>query len=96
MPKAIEVQFDSGTDRLRAVVDATPDVKGVLILRAESAPGAAMTGRQFAEKLGLTFQSGLPLPREVRVKKGNAAVELTGGEQGPGVCYWVGSTLVCW
>lgn len=89
MPKSVEVHFESRGKTLRAVVTPGSAVKGILMLGAEERG-------PFADANGLTLRPAPPPPRDVAVMDGATAVQLSGSDAGPGVCYWVGSELVCW
>jgi hypothetical protein len=86
----IVVNFTTDGRKLRAIVPKGGNVKGVLLLDEEERT-------EFAVKNGLTRVKG-NVPAEVKVKNSkNQTVTLAAGEvDGPQVCYWVGSNLVCW
>lgn len=89
MPKRIEVLFESQGKTLRAVVTPGSAVKGILMLGAEERGPFAMAN-------GLDFSPAPQIPSGIDVMDGGTKVELTASDAGPGVCYWVGSELVCW
>jgi hypothetical protein len=86
----IVVNFTTNGRKLRAIVPKGGNVKGVLLLDEKERT-------EFAVKNELTRVKG-DVPAGVQVKDSkNQSVTLAAGEaDGPGVCYWVGSNLVCW
>ena len=96
MANRIDVHFHSGTmDKdLRAAVTVTDQVKAVLIFPLPD----GTTAETFAGPRGLTLKSGMaamPLDTRIFAKKNESEVGFDNGD-GPGVCYWIGSDLICW
>jgi hypothetical protein len=87
----IVVNFTSNGRKLRAIVPKDGNVKGVLLLLDK--PSRA----EFAQRNGLKL---VPenVPAEIKVQdEHDQPVTLAADEEdGPQVCYWVGSNLVCW
>ena len=101
MADSVEVHFKlADTTPVRAVFTPGGRVKAALILPDGPEEGAGLTKKSFVKANKLKFNPKKAIPPEVKVKHKdetnteNVTIDLT--KEGPGVCYWVDDTLVCW
>lgn len=100
MADSVEVHFETkNKTKLRTVFTPGGKVKAVVILPA--GPDTVKGTRSFFAKAnGLTLIDPAPSfpPAGVEVKKreNNDTFALQSSDGGPGVCYWIDETLVCW
>jgi hypothetical protein len=100
MADTIEVHFKrSDNTELRAVVEPASAIKGVLLLPKGPPSGMGLTRSSFAQAHELVLRdpaTTLPAALKVKRKDKEEIVSFTAGDEGPGVCYWVGNELICW
>ena len=97
MAKRVDVLFHSEAKNkdVRAAVPLSPQIKAVLFF--PFADGT--TSADFAQQHGLEPKAGkISMPNTVFFMEGkeDKNILFSSADGGPGVCYWVDETLVCW
>ena len=97
MAKRVDVLFHSEAKNkdVRAAVPLNPRIKAVLFF--PFADGT--TSADFAKQHGLEPKAGkISMPNNVFFMEAEEKTNIlfSSADGGPGVCYWVDDTLVCW